>query len=369
MKNYVLDLSCIDSSASGAKQRILSIYREMIANYKNVKFTLIYTDFKDIKKEFNFPNVNFKKNPFSQSNLILKILSVFYVYFYLTYSDKKFDVVEHFTLPFIKIRGSINVVTIHDLRKIFFSNFFLTNIFFRIVYKIFLSSVDKIIVVSFSAKKELMQYFKFKNIIVSYNVITENYKKKIKQDYLIKIKKKYKLPKRFLISVGHLEKRKNFVNLIKAIKILKENKLNLNLIIIGQKSDETENIFNEIKNLKLSSNVRIFSNLNNDEVLCFYSLADIFIYPSLYEGFGIPMLESMASKLPIVLSNTQVFREITKNKYFYFDPNDPLSIANKIKFVFSDMFIRQNMVNYGQKRIKIFNPSVQAKKIYSNVIS
>ena len=72
--------------------------------------------------------------------------------------------------------------------------------------------------------------------------------------------------------------------MIKAIKILKENKLNLNLIIIGQKSDETENIFNEIKNLKLSSNVRIFSNLDNDE-----NTADIFIYPSLYEGFGIPI--------------------------------------------------------------------------------
>ena len=367
MKNYVLDLSCIDSSASGAKQRILSIYRSMIAKHHNVDFTLIYTDFPDIKKKFKFNNVIFKQNPFNQTNLFTKILSVFFVYFYLTYSKKKYDVIEHFTLPFFRIKNCINVVTIHDFRKIYFSKFFLTNLFFKIIYRIFLNSVDKIIVVSFSAKKELEKYFKYKNIFVSYNVISNLFSKKIKKTQLLKIKKKYNLPRKFIITVGHLEKRKNFVSLIRAIRILNDNKNNINLIIIGQKSNETKQINYEISNLKLDSNIKIFSNLTNYEVLCFYQLADIFVYPSLYEGFGIPMLESMATKLPIVLSNTKVFREITNNKYHYFDPKDPLSIANKIKYVSSDISIKKSMINYGTKRLRVFDEIYQANKIYKNV--
>lgn len=367
MKNYVLDLSCIDSSASGAKQRILSIYKFIIAKNHNVNFTLIYTDFLDIKKKFKFNNVVFKKNPFNQKNLFFKILSVFYVYFYLTYSREKYDVIEHFTLPFIRIKKCINVVTIHDFRKIYFSKFFFTNLFFKLIYKIFLSSVNKIIVVSFSAKKELEKYFKYKNIFVSYNVISDLYSKQVKQKELLKIKKKYNLPRKFLISVGHLEKRKNFIALIQAIKILKDNKKNFNLIIIGQNSNETKKINNEIRKLNLNSNIKIFSNLTNYEVLCFYKLADVFVYPSLYEGFGIPMLESMATKLPIVLSDTKVFREITNNKYYYFDPKDPLSIANKIRFVSSDISVRKSMIDYGIKRIRIFKEKHQGNKIYKNI--
>ena len=367
MKNYALDFSCIDSSSSGAKQRIISIYTPIIKNNKNYKFTIIYNDFSDIKEKFKFKNIIFKKNPFNQKNYFLKILSVLYVYFYLQYNNKHFDVIEHFTIPFIRVKYSLNVVTVHDLRKIYFAKFFLYNYLFKLIYRISLNSVDRIVVVSYSIKNELQKYFPNKKIIVSYNVISEKYFHKIEHKELLRIKKKYSLPKKFIISVGHLEKRKNFVNLIKAIKILKIKKINLKLIIIGQKTNQSDLIYKEIINLNLNSNIKIFNNLNDFELRCFYKLADVFIYPSFYEGFGIPILESMASKLPIILSDTAVFREITINKSYYFDPVDPLSIANKIRLVFSSYKIKKELVNFGYKRVKFFNGHIQSKKILKNL--
>ena len=164
MKNYVLDLSCLDSNSSGAKQRILSIYTNLVSLNKNIIFTLITTDINEFKKYFIFDNVIFKKNPFKQSNYFNKIISVFYVYCYLTFNKKKYHVVEHFTLPFIRIKNATNIITIHDLRKIYFSNFFIFKSIIKLIYKIFFISADKILVVSKTAKKELKSYFKKKKI-------------------------------------------------------------------------------------------------------------------------------------------------------------------------------------------------------------
>ena len=111
--------------------------------------------------------------------------------------------------------------------------------------------------------------------------------------------------------------------------------------------------------------VKFISNLNDYEVKCFYKLAKLFVFPSIYEGFGIPILESMASKLPIVLSDTKVFREITENKYSYFDQYDPLSIANNIKFVLMNREIQKKMIKYGNRRINYFSLNFQKKKLDS----
>ena len=173
------------------------------------------------------------------------------------------------------------------------------------------------------------------------------------------------------MTVGHLEKRKNFINLIKSISILKKNKRDILLVIVGQESDETKNIKSLIKKLNLSSNVKIFSHLNNLEVRCLYSSASLFVFPSKYEGFGIPILEAMSSNLPMVLSNLELFREITENKYYYFDQFDPLSIANNIRYVIQNKFIQRKMINYGKKRINYFRLENQKKnfiKFYNSFL-
>ena len=98
---------------------------------------------------------------------------------------------------------------------------------------------------------------------------------------------------------------------------------------------------------------------------CFYKLTDLFVFPSIYEGFGIPILESMATDTPMVLSNTDVFREITLKQGVYFDPYDPLSIATKIKYVSSEKSIRKKLIKFGKKRVQLFTLDSQKKNIIS----
>ena len=369
--SYVLDVSCLDAYSSGAKQRFINLYSELIKLNKKKNFLIIYSkEYQEVKQILDYPNVKFKENPISQENYLIKLFSIIYISAFTLFKIKKVKVIEFFTLPFLRLGQSKNVFTIHDLRKVYFSEFFLNKLAFKFFFSFFLKKVDEIIVVSNAMKAEMQKMFGKLNITTIYNTINVKDFKNVSKKNINSIRYKYKLPKKFILSVGHLEKRKNYLRLIKSIYILKKSNYNVNLIIIGQKADETDNIKKLIKTLKLKSNIKVFSNLDDNEVKCFYKIADLFVFPSLYEGFGIPIIESMAADLPIVLSNSDVFREITENKYSYFDQYDPLSIANKIKFVLGTKDLQKKMILYGRKRVKYFSLNIQKKKLdkfYNNL--
>jgi glycosyltransferase involved in cell wall biosynthesis len=368
---YILDVSCLDAFSSGAKQRFIINYSNLIKSNKHKRFYIIHSrQFLEVKKILNKPNVFFIENPISQENYLIKLFSVIYIFFYIKIKFRKIKAIEYFTLPFLRIYNSKNIFTIHDLRKIYFSNFFLDKILLKFIFNYFLKKVDKIIVVSRSMRDEIINNFGKLDISIIYNTIDIKSFNKLSIKDINFIKKKYNLPKKFILSVGHLEKRKNYLRLIKAINILKKSDKNIRLIIIGQKADETDKINSLIKKLNLNLNIKILSNLDDFEVKCFYKSASLFVFPSTYEGFGIPILESMASDLPIVLSNTDVFREITENKFLYFDQYDPLSIANKIRFVLDNKKIQKQMVKYGKRRVNYFSVNNQSKKLntfYNNL--
>jgi glycosyltransferase involved in cell wall biosynthesis len=360
---HVLDVSTLNTYSSGAKQRFLNLYSELIKNNKKKNFEIIYTTFDQVKIFFRFSNVSFKKNPINQDSPLKKIISIFNIFFYIKNSLKKVHSVEYFTLPFIKINNCRTIFTIHDLRRIYFAKSFFKKILLKLFFKFFIHQAEKIIVVSKSIENEIKRYFGNLNISVIYNTINLKDYKNIKLKDTLLIKKKYNLKKKFILSVGHLENRKNYLRLIKSIDILYKNNFDINLIIIGQKADETKKIKKLIKKLKLSSKIKVLSNLNDYEVKCFYKLASLFVFPSIYEGFGIPILESMASNKPMVLSNTEIFREITENKYIYFDQFDPHSIANKIKFVLENKKIQKDMISYGKKRVNYFSLNNQKQNL------
>ena len=360
---YVLDISCLDELSSGAKQRFLNLYSILINTNKKKNFLIIYTTFNDVKKILNYSNVSFIRNPFRQDSYVKKIISIIFIFFYLKLKFKKIKTVEYFTLPFFKIKKTKTIFTIHDVRRIFFAEYFFSRFFFKFFFRFFLNKTTNIIVVSKAIKNEMKKYFHKLKIVVIYNIIDAKFLQNIAKKNIYIIKKKYNLPDEFILTVGHQEKRKNFLRLIRSINILKKDNHNIKLIIIGQKADETEKINRLIIKLNLSQNIKIFSNLNNFEVRCFYKLASLFVFPSIYEGFGVPLLEAMASSLPMVLSNTEVFREITQNKYSYFDQYDSLSIANRIKFVLLNKALQKKMIIYGKKRIVYFSAKVQSNQI------
>jgi glycosyltransferase involved in cell wall biosynthesis len=163
------------------------------------------------------------------------------------------------------------------------------------------------------------------------------------------------LPENFLLAVGHFEDRKNYDLLIDAIKHLKDTNSRQSLIIVGNDNGQKQRIENKLLSLNLEKNIFLFSNLTDEEVQIMYRLCSAFIFPSTYEGFGIPVLEAMAYEKPFILSNIEVFKEITENQGVYFEPLNVRSIAAAILKVCENPSISKKLQIYGKNRVKDFN--------------
>ena len=185
----------------------------------------------------------------------------------------------------------------------------------------------------------------------NFNLINKSFFDNISISYKKKIKKKYKLPNRFILNICNPNEENNYLCLVKAIKILKNDNQKIKLIIIIKKKKSFYKIQEIINNFKMNMCIKIISNLNDHEIASFYKLANLFISIDYNKDSIVHIYESMASNLPMLLCNNKKLRELTKNTSIYFDEFDPLSIANKIKFVLLNNQIKKKMINSGKKRV------------------
>jgi glycosyltransferase involved in cell wall biosynthesis len=177
------------------------------------------------------------------------------------------------------------------------------------------------------------------------------------------------LPKRYLLYVGTRSGYKNFSWMISAIaNILKETEINL--VIIGNTLSNSE--YQQIKELGIANFVITGNIFTKEELQEVYNRAEIFIFPSLYEGFGIPILEAFASNVPILLSNTSCFPEIAKDAASYFEVNNELDFKEKIMQLLNSESLKKSLISAGQKRLEKFtwkNAATSTAKVYHEVLN
>jgi len=169
------------------------------------------------------------------------------------------------------------------------------------------------------------------------------------------VRKKFSLPPSFIFFVGAIEPRKNLLKLIEALKIVHEKHQKIPLVIVGRKGLDHKNLEKKIDQLKLQDWVRTIDYLPDMEVKIFYRLASVFAFPSLCEGFGLPLLESMASGLPVVTSKTSALPEVAQDAALYFHPEDPEDMADKLILVLKDEELRKALREKGKKRALDFD--------------
>lgn len=175
-------------------------------------------------------------------------------------------------------------------------------------------------------------------------------------------------PKKFVLFVGNRRDYKNFDNLLKAYSYITKDIKDISLICIGggKFSSYEESL---IKELSIESKV-IQHDCSDDNLWLFYENASVFVFPSLYEGFGIPILEAFESSCPVVLSNSSCFPEIAGSSAIYFDPLNPVSIANSIEKVIISNKLRNKLINSGWSRYNEFSwlsTTNKTSKLYSLV--
>ncbi|OKH31819.1 glycosyl transferase family 1, partial [Calothrix sp. HK-06] len=159
----------------------------------------------------------------------------------------------------------------------------------------------------------------------------------------------------YLLFVSNIEPRKNINALIKAFNYLK-SKYNIphNLVLIGKKGWRYEPVFTAIEDSHWSDSIYHLDYLSDDLVALFYSKADVFVYPSHYEGFGLPVLEAMTLGAPVVSSNCSSIPEVAGDAALLINPSEPLELAESILKIISDSHLRQELIIKGKERAKLF---------------
>lgn len=240
------------------------------------------------------------------------------------------------------------IITVHDLIFLLFPNYY--KLIDREIYKFklrnSLNNADKIITISNTTKNDLLNFFKIdeQRIVTIYQSCNEIFKKKYDKNQINEVLNKYKLPNQFILFVGRIEPRKNLELIIKSIR-----DIDISLIVIGKKTDYYKKINDLIKFFNIEKKVLFFDNIyDNEELAKIYQASSLCVYPSLYEGFGIPIIEAIYSNVPIIVSDINIFKEVTDNSLLTCNPYDPDDLNSKIKYVLN------NTNDYFSKYSKIY---------------
>ncbi|RNA62367.1 glycosyltransferase family 1 protein [Chryseobacterium nematophagum] len=262
------------------------------------------------------------------------------------------------------------VVTIHDLiflRYPQYYSFFDRKIHFW-KFKRAAKTADRIIAISEQTKKDIIYYLKVpeNKIEVIYQGCHQAFKEESSELLIQQTKEKFNLPDRFILNVGTIEDRKNLMNSIKAIK-----GTTIPLVVVGRKTSYFKKIESFIRKNKLENQISFLDGVSMEELAVIYRLADIFIYPSFFEGFGIPIIEALFSKTVVITSNTSCLPEAGGKDSMYVDPTNYLDIQSKIQFLWDNESERKRRADKGFEFVQKFNDqpiAEQLMNLYRNIL-
>ena len=277
--------------------------------------------------------------------------------FHPTYYDDYF-------LPYLENKPFI--LTIHDLIFEKYSDEYSLNDPSSINKKKLAYKASMIIAVSENTKKDIVELLGIDEKKIEVIYLGNSLVPSLHSDI---VKKKLNIPEKYLLFVGNRSKYKNFNLFIKAITPLLLSDKEIKVICTGKEFDEEEVTWLNSLGIK----EQVFHRYVDDESLaCLYTYAIAFIFPSLYEGFGLPVLEAFSCGCPAILSNNSSLPEIGGDAAVYFNPKDEKSILEAVTKVLQDNLLRERMKQKGREREKLFSWNITTKKtikLYEKVLS
>ncbi len=253
------------------------------------------------------------------------------------------------------------IMTIHDLIHVLFQEetSVARKIYYSYIVRKAAGNASRIVTVSESSKRDIINYLSLspEKIVVTYNAVDEIFKKS-NEDNVDEIKERFGINGKFILYVGNLKPHKNVRMLIEAYQLLR-GKVNHKLVIVGKK----ELLFQKGLIGNMLEGVIFVGDVSDALMPRFYSGADVYVSPSLYEGFGLPLIEAMACRTPVVALSTPSSDEILDNAGYVVNENQPEELANAIDTVLLDRNLRNCLVEKGIERIKQFSWEESAKKI------
>ncbi len=267
--------------------------------------------------------------------------------------------------------GIRSVVTIHDLIFLRYPQYY--RLFDRYIYNRKFRSAcrkaDRIVAVSECTKRDIVDFYGIDpaKIEVIYQGCNPVFAQTVLPKEKLRVQQAYGLPEQFVLNVGTIEERKNLLLAVQAIEQLE----GVHLVAVGRQTAYTDRVKTYIKEHGLSERVHLFTRLNFGDLPVLYHMASLFVYPSHFEGFGIPIVEALSAGVPVIAATGSCLEEAGGAHSIYVHPDDATGLADAINSVLTDKNLAQTMIKQGKVYVQRFAPQRLADEmndLYERVI-
>jgi len=280
----------------------------------------------------------------------------------------------HYVLP--PLTTCRAVVTIHDCIHLRFPQYLPSRMAYAYARSVMWAAARRaqlIITVSEASKRDILHFFKVppEKVVVVHNAIDERFLVPPPDIELQRVRERYQLQHGFILYAGNIKPHKNLIRLIEAFSQIRQGPFQeLKLLIIGDQISKLPGLRRAVHQLKLHKHVRFLGYIPDETLAVLYRSAEVFVFPSLYEGFGLPPLEAMASGTPVVTSNTSSMPEVTGGAAVLVDPYDVESIVDGVRRVLTDPSLAAELRRKGPLRAREFSWArsvAKTKELYEAV--
>ncbi len=351
----------------GIKNYTQSIIENILKLNTGDEFVIIYNDEKFLGQYSSYSNV--KEVVVKANNKLIwdqiKVPRIL--------KKEKVDLIYNPKLSIPLFTKAKKVLMIHGAEQFAVSSAFpwYDRIYVRIFMPLYGFFADKIITTTKLGVEDLAKYLFFikkSKFTYVYEGISKRFKV-IQKAEADKIKAKNDLPDKFILFIGGLTPLKNFSRAMRAFDILADE-FEYHLVVVGFKKFKYVNDLEEIKKIRNKDKIKFCGFIPDEELPAFYNLADLYLFPSLYEGFGLPVLEAFASGCPVVTSKTGCTKEVTGDAAVLVDPYNIEDIAEKMKLVLTNSKLRDELIRKGFERVKNFSwekTALETIKIFNSL--
>jgi len=265
----------------------------------------------------------------------------------------------HYVLPPLRSRA---IVTIHDIIHLLYPQFLpnrVALVYARVMIRRALARADRIITVSYNSKRDLVDYFGItpSRVDVIYNGVSSRFRPDVPQEERVRVSRKYGLRPPYLLFLGGEKPHKNVQNVVRAFAEARRGRPDLPhlLALAGPMPKNSARIDALIAALDVGAAIARPGLIEEDDLPGLFAGADVFLYPTLYEGFGLPVIEAMACGTPVLTSSTSALQEIAGGYAYLVDPLDVDAIARGIVALTTDPKVHADFVELGKKRALDFS--------------
>lgn len=257
-----------------------------------------------------------------------------------------------------------SIVTIHDLIFLRYPEYYhwIDRKIYTYKFRKACENADVIVAISECTKRGIISYFHISEskIRVVYQGCDVSFTKTATAEKRQEVRKKYHLPEHYILNVGSIEERKNVLLAVKALLQLPPH---IHLVIVGRRTPYTDKVDAFIRAHQLEERVHILSGVPFADLPAIYQQAETFVYPSRFEGFGIPIVEALHSGVPVIAATGSCLEEAGGPDSIYVHPDDVNTLADAIQHVSSDTTLRQKMTKKGKEYVCRFSEKEQAEQL------